>query len=134
MGLLSVGRTQGKAHSPSERPLLRFFFSEQGDIVLIEAGNKIPADGLFLEGDSVECFEGAMTGESDLLKKNAAEPLLISGSECRNGNMRMARRDFAEHFSRIAACIGGSEWGHRPTQDPQLLRSDLSAFCIRYIR
>ena len=60
-----------------------------GDIVLIEAGNKIPADGLLLEGDSVECFEGAMTGESDLLKKNREEPLLISGSECRNGNLRM---------------------------------------------
>ncbi len=35
----------------------------------------------------------------------------------------LARQDFAEHFHTL-------EWGHRPAQDPQLRRSDLSAFVL----
>ena len=36
----------------------------------------------------------------------------------------MARQRFAEHFHTL-------EWGHRPSQDPQLRRSDPSACVIR---
>ena len=61
-----------------------------GDIVLIEAGNKIPADGLLLEGDSVECFEGAMTGESDLLKNDSA--LLKSDEQAEQKRQKEERR------------------------------------------
>ena len=37
-----------------------------------------------------------------------------------------ARQHFAEHFHTLGAQSGG----HRPSQDPRLLRSDLSAFVL----
>ncbi|KAF2232717.1 calcium-translocating P-type ATPase [Viridothelium virens] len=44
-----------------------------GDVVLIEPGDKIPVDGIFIEGHSVKCDESSATGESDLLKKTPAD-------------------------------------------------------------
>lgn len=42
----------------------------QGDVVLIESGNKIPADGKLLSSTSLECDESMLTGESICVKKN----------------------------------------------------------------
>lgn len=43
-----------------------------GDIVLIDTGDKLPADGVFLNGHDMEVDESAMTGESDLMPKSPA--------------------------------------------------------------
>ncbi|KAK9474786.1 calcium-translocating P-type ATPase [Dipodascopsis tothii] len=40
-----------------------------GDIMILEPGDMLPADGIFLEGHKVKCDESAATGESDALKK-----------------------------------------------------------------
>jgi Ca2+-transporting ATPase len=40
-----------------------------GDIVLLEPGNVIPCDGVFLSGHNVRCDESSATGESDAIKK-----------------------------------------------------------------
>ncbi len=40
-----------------------------GDLLVIEAGKKIPADGILVEGKGVECDESGMTGESIDCKK-----------------------------------------------------------------
>lgn len=42
-----------------------------GDVISLETGDVIPADGLFLHG-AVECDESAITGESNTIKKKSA--------------------------------------------------------------
>jgi P-type E1-E2 ATPase len=36
-----------------------------GDIVRLNAGDKVPSDGLLVDGSDVTCNESALTGESD---------------------------------------------------------------------
>ena len=40
-----------------------------GDIALLEPGEIIPCDGVFLSGHNVKCDESKATGESDAIKK-----------------------------------------------------------------
>ncbi|KAJ7227086.1 Ca-transporting ATPase [Mycena pura] len=46
-----------------------------GDIALLEPGEIVPCDGVFLSGHNVRCDESAATGESDAIKK-------VSFDEC----------------------------------------------------
>eukprot|EP00299_Pterocystis_sp_00344_P017967 c8989_g1_i2.p1 GENE.c8989_g1_i2~~c8989_g1_i2.p1 ORF type:complete len:1021 (+),score=210.29 c8989_g1_i2:44-3106(+) len=46
-----------------------------GDVVMISAGDKIPADGLFIAGQTCSCDESALTGEPDLQKKKSGHYL-----------------------------------------------------------
>lgn len=72
-----------------------------GDVVLLEPGDMVPVDGIFIEGHNVKCDESSATGESDLLKKRAADdvyaaieagedtkkldPFILSGSHVTEG-------------------------------------------------
>lgn len=40
-----------------------------GDIAILEPGEVIPCDGVFLHGHNVRCDESGATGESDAIKK-----------------------------------------------------------------
>ena len=40
-----------------------------GDIALLEPGEIVPCDGIFLSGHNVKCDESAATGETDAIKK-----------------------------------------------------------------
>jgi Ca2+-transporting ATPase len=40
-----------------------------GDIALLEPGEVVPCDGIFLSGHNVKCDESAATGEADAIKK-----------------------------------------------------------------
>ena len=40
-----------------------------GDIALLEPGEIVPCDGIFLSGHNVKCDESGITGESDAIKK-----------------------------------------------------------------
>lgn len=44
-----------------------------GDVVLLEPGDMVPVDGIFIQGHGVKCDESSATGESDLLKKTPAD-------------------------------------------------------------
>ena len=47
-----------------------------GDLMLLEAGDVVPVDGVFVEGHSLSCDESSATGESDLVKKTPADDVL----------------------------------------------------------
>jgi P-type Ca2+ transporter type 2C len=48
-----------------------------GDVVLLEPGEIIPCDGVFLSGHNVRCDESAMTGESNSIKKISYEDCIV---------------------------------------------------------
>ncbi|KAF8249953.1 calcium-translocating P-type ATPase [Wilcoxina mikolae CBS 423.85] len=72
-----------------------------GDVVHIEPGDVIPADGIFIDGHNVRCDESSVTGESGLLLKHPADevfqaieehkdlskmdPFIISGTKVAEG-------------------------------------------------
>lgn len=72
-----------------------------GDIMHLEPGDAVPADGVFISGHGVKCDESSATGESDQMKKTAADevwqaiqngsatrkldPFIISGSKVLEG-------------------------------------------------
>lgn len=72
-----------------------------GDVMLLEAGDMIPVDGIFIEGHNVKCDESQTTGESDLIRKHAADqvyaaiqnneslrkldPFILSGAQVTEG-------------------------------------------------
>jgi P-type Ca2+ transporter type 2C len=47
-----------------------------GDVMLLEPGDVIPVDGIFISGHNLSCDESSATGESDLIKKVAADDVL----------------------------------------------------------
>lgn len=51
-----------------------------GDIVLLTQGDEVPADGLWLDGQTMVIDESALTGESDPFKKSAEKPSFFAGS------------------------------------------------------
>ena len=72
-----------------------------GDILHLEPGDAIPADGIFISGHGVKCDESSATGESDQMKKISGhevwqqmhdgtaskklDPFIISGSKVLEG-------------------------------------------------
>jgi magnesium-transporting ATPase (P-type) len=62
-----------------------------GDIVRLNAGDKVPADGILVSGNDVSCNESALTGESDDRKKSmkpcveGGDPFLLSGATVSSG-------------------------------------------------
>lgn len=72
-----------------------------GDVALLEQGDIIPVDGIYLGGHNLSCDESSATGESDLLRKTAAidvykaleerknirkmDPFILSGAKVSEG-------------------------------------------------
>ncbi|KAJ0610384.1 putative P-type Ca(2+) transporter [Helianthus annuus] len=61
-----------------------------GDVVILNIGDQIPADGLFIDGHSLLVDESSMTGESDHIDIDAIRhPFLFSGSKVADGHGQM---------------------------------------------
>ncbi|CAH0521012.1 unnamed protein product [Peronospora belbahrii] len=60
-----------------------------GEIVRVDLGDIIPADGIVFDAKEVKMDESAMTGESDLMPKNAENPFLLSGTKVMEGVGKM---------------------------------------------
>ena len=61
-----------------------------GDILVLNAGDKIPADGLMVSGSDVSVNESSLTGESDDAKKDGpsnpgADHFMLSGTSLSTG-------------------------------------------------
>jgi Mg2+-importing ATPase len=62
-----------------------------GDVVLLAAGNRVPADGVVLEAKDFLLSEAALTGESFPVEKRAGEPVFL-GTSVRSGTARVEVR------------------------------------------
>jgi P-type Ca2+ transporter type 2B len=61
-----------------------------GDILRIEVGDILCADGILVDGNDVRVDESSMTGESDQIKKDVVNaPFLFSGTKVMEGAGRM---------------------------------------------
>jgi len=72
-----------------------------GDLVVLETGDFIPADGLFVSGHVMRVDQSAMTGESNPIKKSEESPFLLSMTQVAEGSCRML----------VVAVGPNSEWG-----------------------
>ncbi|KAF4130119.1 Plasma membrane calcium transporter ATPase C terminal [Phytophthora infestans] len=83
-----------------------------GDIVRVDLGDIIPADGIVFDEKEIKMDESAMTGESDLLSKNADNPFLLSGTKVMEGVGKMLVVCVGEHSQ--AGIIKSLINGNRP--------------------
>lgn len=76
-----------------------------GEVLLVEPGDILPVDGIYITGHGVKCDESSATGESDIMKKTPADevsrameageplkkldPFMISGGKVTEGFGRM---------------------------------------------
>ncbi|KAI8806543.1 hypothetical protein BJ742DRAFT_680028, partial [Cladochytrium replicatum] len=61
-----------------------------GDVCIVEAGDVLPADGIFLDGFNVQCDESSQTGEPmSINKSHEKDPFFLSGTKVTNGVGRM---------------------------------------------
>jgi Ca2+-transporting ATPase len=72
-------RRDGRVVEISSRDLV------PGDIVLLEAGSHVPADGRLVEAANLRCQESALTGESEPVGKHAA---VLAGGDLPLGDRR----------------------------------------------
>lgn len=73
-----------------------------GDVVCLKIGDQVPADGLFIDGHSLQVDESSMTGESDHVEvERNANPFLFSGTKVADGYAKM-----------VVTCVGmNTLWG-----------------------
>ncbi|KAK5583190.1 hypothetical protein RB653_004781 [Dictyostelium firmibasis] len=67
-----------------EQCQISIFDVKVGDIISLDTGDILCADGVFIDGHALKCDESSITGESDPIKKGQPQenmdPFLISGS------------------------------------------------------
>ncbi|KAF4039447.1 Cation transporting ATPase C-terminal domain [Phytophthora infestans] len=90
-----------------------------GDIVRVDLGDIIPADGMVFDEKELKMDESAMTGESDLLPKNRENPFLLSGTKVMEGLGKMLVVCVGENSQAgiIKSLINGSASKKTPKED-----------------
>ncbi|XP_021815933.1 calcium-transporting ATPase 10, plasma membrane-type-like isoform X2 [Prunus avium] len=72
-----------------------------GDVVPLNIGDQVPADGILISGYSLAIDESSMTGESTIVRKDSKKPFLMSGCKVADGSGTM-----------LVTSVGVStEWG-----------------------
>lgn len=85
-----------------------------GDVIRLRAGDQVPVDGVLVGDGTLELDESALTGESELIRKGHADPVM-SGSICVTGQAeleatRVGATSFANKLSADAR-----EYEQKPT-------------------
>jgi Ca2+-transporting ATPase len=88
-----------------------------GDVVRVDAGDRVPADGDVIETDGIAVDESVVTGESLPIEKGGGDELL-SGTLLTRGKvlMRVTRTGKASTAGNLAAMIGAIESEHTPLE------------------
>lgn len=87
-----------------------------GDVVLLEAGDKIPADGVLTQGDDVTVNESSLTGEAEDVRKESEDgggmverdAFMLSGCTLTSGRatMMVIAVGAESRWGRIKVCCG----------------------------
>ena len=82
-----------------------------GDILILNAGDRVPTDGLLVDGSDVTCNESALTGESED-KKKSFRPT-ESGQEEKNDPFMLSGSSLATGYAHVLVTAVGeqSRWG-----------------------
>ncbi|MFN3653687.1 MAG: cation-translocating P-type ATPase [Armatimonadota bacterium] len=88
-----------------------------GDVVRLEAGDRVPADAELLKTDGLMVDEAVLTGESMPVDKSAHDELLSGTLLVRGKGYAEVRRIGSESsLGRLAAMLGGIEAGKTPLE------------------
>lgn len=114
-----------------------------GDIFVIEAGDRIPADGKILEQSDLRCDESILTGESGAVKKAeysdddihapSQAGMVYMGASAVRGNAvcEVALTGMSTQMGRVSGMIGGVSDERTPLQKKLAkLGSALCAICL----
>ncbi len=99
-----------------------------GDIVLLNAGSVVPADGVMVDGEDMFTNESALTGESfPQAKPPKAEVYMGSGVVSGSGIMQVTETGARTRFAHIARSLQSA---HRQTEFEREIR-DFSGLIVR---
>jgi len=75
-----------KALRGGESVMISVYDVQVGDVLLLEPGDMLCADGIFIQGHNLKCDESAATGESDTIEKaHDKDQFILSGSKVTEG-------------------------------------------------
>ncbi|KAG0585877.1 hypothetical protein KC19_2G046200 [Ceratodon purpureus] len=112
---ISINVTRG-----SRRMKVSIFDLVVGDIVQLNIGDQIPADGLLIEGHSLLVDESSMTGESDPMPKDEDEhPFMLSGCKIMDGfgDMMVTAVGMSTEWGKLMATISEDNDEETPLQE-----------------
>jgi Ca2+-transporting ATPase len=88
-----------------------------GDVVRLEAGDRIPADGALIEANGFMVDESVLTGESLPLEKTPGEEVLAGTLAVRGtAFIELARTGAKSHLGKLATLVGRVEAGKTPLE------------------
>lgn len=87
------------------------------DIVLLDTGDKVPADGVLLESRSISVNESILTGESESVVKSENDPVYMGTTVVTGrGTMMVTATGLNTSLGKIAHTIGENENEETPLQ------------------
>lgn len=78
-----------------------------GDVLLLDTGDKVPADGVVFQSFDLVADEASLTGESEPQHKGDEDPWCLSGTQVRNSS-RVNTRSSSHHIRGPLFCSAGS--------------------------
>jgi len=101
-----------------------------GDIVILHTGDAIPADGIFVSGDSISVDESSLTGEPVPVKKSEKNPFFLSGCAVVEGvgKMVVICTGMNSEYGKLKSMID-QEHENTPLQDTLEEMADFIGWC-----